>query len=78
MLQIQMIKQALTMFGVKDLTVKFEPAEKLLIASFNYAGKSNQEKITFESIEQLFQNPQEAAQQPHQSINPPAFDAQKG
>ncbi len=67
MLSLQIIKSMLSMAGINNLSVKFEPENKQIRTVFSYAGEHCEQIITFEQIEGIFtdgqQGPQQALQQ---------------
>ena len=64
------LKTILTLAGIHNLTVKFEPENNRICADFDHLGRHHQEIITFEQIESLFSNgTQEAGQTSHQLPN---------
>ena len=48
------IKQYLSLFGLKDISVKFESAAQLIHVNFIYGGQHQTKTIPFQDIEQLF------------------------
>lgn len=68
------------MVGIRDLTIKFDGPNQLVIASFVHAGRQQIKKIPFSEIESIFSDRPTAAQdatsvqsnRPAEVINPPA------
>lgn len=67
MLSLQNLKPFLTLAGINNLSVKFEPENRQIRTAFDYAGERCEQIITFEQIEGIFtdgqQGPQQALQQ---------------
>ena len=53
-LTLQGIKQTLTLLGVRDLTVRFDPTAKNILVDFTYGGRQRQKQIQFSDIEAAF------------------------
>ncbi len=62
LLSLQNLKTILSLAGINNLVVKFEPENKLIRAIFDHKDQSCQEIITFEQIETLFTDSREDAQ----------------
>ena len=69
MLSLQSIKPILAMAGINNLSVKFEPENRLIRAAFDRGGQHFEEIISFEQIEALFTDSREGTQETLQQLN---------
>ncbi len=63
MLSVGQIKTVLSLAGINNLSVKFEPESRQIRTGFDYFGKHQEEIISFEQVERLFTDSQEDVQQ---------------
>ena len=69
MLSLQIIKPILALAGINNLSVKFEPENRSIRATFDQGGRHFEEIISFEQIESLFTDSREGTQETLQQPN---------
>ena len=68
-LSLKNLKTLLALVGINNLSVKFEPENRLILAVFYRNGEKCKEIIPFDQVEGLFTDTQEATQDVQSSKN---------